>query len=131
MRIRHIAIITQNLEQTATFYEKVFGFKRLGAIRTPGNFIGKAIDMSDGEINCSLLCPNEPDRISSWQRKALGVNHIGIETNNIIEVIDSLKEYKIDIYGVDKQHYPPRFFKFLDLDGVEIDVATPERSWIF
>jgi hypothetical protein len=25
--------------------------------------------------------------------------------------------------------YGPRFFKFRDSDGVEVDVATPDRSW--
>ena len=59
MRIRHLGIVTDDLERSAEFYEKVFGFKRLGPIRTPGHYPGKAIDLSDGEVNYSLLCPDE------------------------------------------------------------------------
>ena len=30
MRIRHLGIVVQDLEQTAEFYENVLGFRRLG-----------------------------------------------------------------------------------------------------
>ncbi|QKJ89225.1 VOC family protein [Paramixta manurensis] len=131
MRIRHIGVVTKDLERAATFYEKVFGFKRLGPVRTPGHYPGKAIDMSDGEVNYSLLCPDERVEMVPWQQGTLGTNHVGIETDNITGVIEALKEYDIEIYGEDKQQVPPRFFKFLDLDGAEIDVATIDRSWKF
>jgi len=66
MRIRHLGIVTQDLERSAEFYEKVFGFKRLGDIRTPGHYPGKALDLSDGEVNYSLLCPDERVRTAPW-----------------------------------------------------------------
>ena len=79
MRIRHMGIVTEDLERTAGFYEKVFGFKRLGPIRTPGHYPGKAIDLSDGEVNYSLLCPDERVKTSEWTQGTLGPNHIGVE----------------------------------------------------
>ena len=33
MRIRHLGIVTEDLERSAEFYEKVFGFKRLGDMK--------------------------------------------------------------------------------------------------
>ena len=39
-------------------------------------------------------------------------------------------ERGIEVYGAE-QADPPRFFKFRDPDGVEVDVATPERGWKF
>ncbi|HXP00180.1 MAG TPA: VOC family protein [Luteibacter sp.] len=129
MRIRHMGVVTKDLEKAATFYEKVLGFKRLGPIRTPGHYPGKAIDMSDGEVNYSLLCPDERVPLSDWLQGSLGPNHIGVEIKDIVGCIAALKEYGIEIYGEDKQQNPPRFFKFKDPDGVEIDVAIPERSW--
>ncbi|WP_413733443.1 VOC family protein [Sodalis sp. RH21] len=131
MRIRHMGVVTKDLEKAATFYEKVLGFKRLGPVRTPGHYPGKAIDMSDGEVNYSLLCPDERVAMAPWAQGTLGPNHIGVETDNITGVIEALKEFGIEIYGEDKQQVPPRFFKFLDPDGAEIDVATIERSWKF
>lgn len=46
-------------------------------------------------------------------------------------VVTGLKEFEIEIYGEDREQWPPRFFKFRDPDGVEIDVATPDRGWKF
>ncbi|MET7991698.1 VOC family protein [Amycolatopsis sp. NPDC005232] len=131
MRIRHMGIVTKDLEKTATFYEKVFGFKRLGDVRTPGHYPGKALDLSDGEVNYSLLCPDERVETAPWAQGTLGPNHIGVEIADTAAVVDSLKDFGIEIYGEDKEQWPPRFFKFLDPDGVEIDVATPDRSWKF
>jgi catechol 2,3-dioxygenase-like lactoylglutathione lyase family enzyme len=131
MRIRHIGVVTKDLEKAATFYEKVLGFKRLGPIRTPGHYPGKAIDMSDSEVNYSLLCPDERVQFAPWAQGTMGPNHIGVEMADTGQAVEALKEYGIEIYGEDKEQYPPRFFKFLDPDGVEIDVATLDRSWKF
>ncbi|HEX3593331.1 MAG TPA: VOC family protein [Pseudonocardiaceae bacterium] len=132
MRIRHIGVVTSDLEKTATFYERVFGFKRLGGERTPGHYPGKAMDLSDGEVNFSLLRPDEGRvDITPWSRGNLGPNHVGVEIEDTAAVVEALKEFGIEIYGEDKEQWPPRFFKFLDPDGIEIDVATPDRSWKF
>ena len=66
MRIRHLGIVVEDLERTAEFYENVLGFKRLGDVRTPGHFPGKALDLSDGEVNYSLLQPNETVERAPW-----------------------------------------------------------------
>jgi catechol 2,3-dioxygenase-like lactoylglutathione lyase family enzyme len=129
MRIRHLGIVTEDLERSAEFYEKVFGFKRLGDVRTPGHYPGKALDLSDGEVNYSLLCPDKRVETSVWTQGTLGPNHIGVEIEDTARAAEALKGYGIEIYGEDKEQWPPRFFKFKDLDGVEIDVATPDRSW--
>ena len=80
MRIRHLGIVVQDLDRTAEFYENVLGFKRLGDARTPGHYPGKALDLSDGEVNYSLLQPSpEPvlhvlrdvDRLSPRAVRAL------------------------------------------------------------
>jgi catechol 2,3-dioxygenase-like lactoylglutathione lyase family enzyme len=39
MRIRHIAMVTSDLERSADLYESVFGFKRMGEVRKPGNLL--------------------------------------------------------------------------------------------
>ena len=78
MRIRHLGIVVQDLEKTAEFYENVLGFKRLGDARTPGHYPGKALDLSDGEVNYSLLQPNPEIVRSDWTYGAMGPNHIGV-----------------------------------------------------
>src|SRR6201999_2473517 len=110
MRIRHLGIVTEDLERSAEFYEKVFGFKRLGPIRTPGHYPGKAIDLSDGEVNYSLLCPDERVKTSEWTQGTIGPNHIGVEIEDTAGAAEALKGYNIEIYGEDKEQWPPRFF---------------------
>jgi catechol 2,3-dioxygenase-like lactoylglutathione lyase family enzyme len=131
MRIRHIGVVTSDLERTARFYEDAFGFRRLGDIRTPGHYPGKALDLSDGEVNYSLLCPDDRVPTVPWSQGTLGPNHVGVELDDTAHCVEALRGYGIEIYGEDKEQAPPRFFKFRDADGVEFDVATPDRSWKF
>ncbi|MGH3342057.1 MAG: VOC family protein [Carbonactinosporaceae bacterium] len=128
MRIRHLGIVTSDLERSAEFYEGVLGFRRLGDVRTPGHFPGTALDLTDGEVNYSLLQPREGVPRSGWSQGAMGPNHIGVEIEDTARVVAALAERGVEIYGVDPAD-PPRFFKFRDPDGVEVDVATPDRSW--
>ena len=91
MRIRHLGIVVQDLERTAEFYENVLGFKRLGEARTPGHYPGKALDLSDGEVNYSLLQPNPDIQRSDWTYGAMGPNHIGVTIEDTGSVVTALK----------------------------------------
>ncbi len=128
MRIRHVAFVTQDLERTAKFYEQVFGFRRLGGVRKPGHFPGMALDLSDGEVNYSLLRPNDDIQLRDWSQGGLGPNHIGVEIEDTGRVVEELRKLGVEVYGAEQAN-PPRFFKFRDPDGVEVDVATPDRGW--
>jgi hypothetical protein len=108
----------------------VLGFKRLGDARTPGHYPGKALDLSDGEVNYSLLQPNPEIERSGWTYGAMGPNHIGVTIEDTGAVVRALNDRGIEVYGAEAAD-PPRFFKFRDPDGVEVDVATPERGWKF
>ncbi len=128
MRIRHMAVVTSDLGRAADFYERVFGFHRLGDVRTPGHFPGLAQDLTDGEVNFSLLQPKDEIARHGWSQGGIGPNHIGVEIADTGRVVAALRELGIEIYGAEAAE-PPRFFKFRDPDGVEVDVATPDRSW--
>jgi catechol 2,3-dioxygenase-like lactoylglutathione lyase family enzyme len=128
VRIRHLGIVVADLETTAEFYESVLGFKRLGDARKPGHFPGMALDLTDGEVNYSLLQPREDIPRASWSQGTMGPNHIGVTIEDTAAVAAALKERGVEIYGAEEAD-PPRFFKFKDPDGVEVDVATPDRGW--
>lgn len=130
MRIRHLGVVVADLERAADFYVDVLGFKRLGDPRKPGEFPGTALDLSDGEVNYTLLQPNEGVARQGWSQGAMGPNHIGVTIEDTGRVVAALEERGIAIYGAEMAD-PPRFFKFLDPDGVEVDVATPDRGWTF
>jgi catechol 2,3-dioxygenase-like lactoylglutathione lyase family enzyme len=128
MRVRHIGLVVSELESAADFYCDILDFKRLSDVRTPGEFPGKAIDLSDGEVNVTLLEPNENVERLDWCQGTMGPNHIGITISDPQAVIEKLKRRGVEVYAVEKAQ-PPRFFKFRGPDDVEIDVATEERSW--
>lgn len=128
VRIRHLGIVVSDLERTAEFYEQVLGFRRLGGARTPGHFPGMAMDLTDGEVNYSLLQPNDEIARRDWSQGTMGPNHIGVTIEDTGRVAAALEQRGVEIYGAE-QADPPRFFKFRDPDGVEVDVATPERGW--
>ena len=127
-RVKHIAYVVDDLEQTATFFEELLGFRRYSQIRRPGNFPGDALDITDGELNVTLLRPDPNVERRPWAHGTAGPNHLGIETDKAPEIYKKLKERGIATYGEEKTT-EPRFFKFRDPSGVEIDVAIPERGW--
>jgi catechol 2,3-dioxygenase-like lactoylglutathione lyase family enzyme len=63
-----VSIVRTQLDKSAEFYEKVFGFKRLGAKATPEPYPDQALDLSDSEVNYSSLFPDERKGTSPWAR---------------------------------------------------------------
>jgi catechol 2,3-dioxygenase-like lactoylglutathione lyase family enzyme len=120
MRIRHIAFVVSDLEASAGLLEEALGLDRVGA-RTPGNFPGKALDMTDGEVNLSLLqlASGVPDE---WRPTALGPLHVGVVVSDIAAAQRALERRGIRVYATKGE--PPTFFKFTDPDGIEFDVAS-------
>ena len=121
MRIRHIAFVVSDLEASARLYEEALGLTRVGA-RTPGNFPGQALDMTDGEVNFSLLQPAEGTP-AEWRADALGPLHVGVVVDDIAAARSVLETKGIEVYAT-KGSEPPTFFKFRDPDGIEFDVAS-------
>jgi glyoxylase I family protein len=129
MRIRHVAVVVSDLEKTASFYEDVLQFDRLGA-RTPGNFPGMALDLTDGEVHFSLLCPNDEIVRQQWSHGTLGPNHIGVVLDDLESVQQRLKDRGVATFGerfAKDDSGKLTYFKFNDPDGAEVDVSS--RNW--
>ena len=77
-KIRHLAIKTKSPERLASFYEEVFGMKRLRTEK------GGPIYMSDGYITLALL-RNRGEATPS------GINHFGFQVDDIAGIEDKLK----------------------------------------
>lgn len=125
MRVRHIAYVVRDLERSAQFYEDVLQFRRVGP-RTPGNFPGPAMDMSDGEVNVSLLQPSD-GVTDSWNSKSLGPIHLGIVVDDIQRVEEALGAHGIAAYA--HKGEPLSFLKFRDPDDVEFDVSSSVEAF--
>ena len=82
-RIRHIALVVRDLEQTADFYQKAFGLSRSELSEGP---TARRIYMSDGEVNLALL--QYKSEIGSDLKDAssfVGIHHFGFQADNLAE----------------------------------------------
>lgn len=67
-KLRHIAIATQNAEETAKFYVEVFGMTQLSSIETP---IVSGAFLTDGTINLAIL-DFKNDQVAGAERGKTG-----------------------------------------------------------
>jgi catechol 2,3-dioxygenase-like lactoylglutathione lyase family enzyme len=127
-RVKHIAYVVNDLEESAAFFEDVLDFRRYSRSRRAGNFPAYATDLTDGELNVTLLKPDENIPRQAWAYGTAGPNHIGLETDRIEDIRQRLIDRGVAIYA--EEHGPElRYFKFRDPNGVEFDVSAPERGW--
>jgi predicted enzyme related to lactoylglutathione lyase len=126
-RLRHFAVCVGDLEKSASFYEQVFGLKRVGQEVID---IGSAIYMSDGVINLALL------NFSSTKGNDLkspvghvGANHFGFQVDDLAETQKKIEamggKFFFDLGDTRKGNFER---KFKDPDGVVFDIS--EHGWI-
>lgn len=131
VRIRHVAVVVNDAERMAAFYEDVLGFTRLGG-RTPNHFPGTAIDMGDGEVQLSLLQRHDESQTHEWSQNNIGPNHIGVEVDSPTDVAAKLAKHDIAVIGpryLDDDPTKLRYFKFRDPEGIEVDVSISPHVW--
>ena len=87
-KIRHIAIATQNAEETAKFYVEAFGLTQISTIETP---IVSGAFLTDGTINVAIL-DFKNDQVAGAERGKdwSGIHHIGFEVENLEEIAQKL-----------------------------------------
>ncbi len=82
-RIRHIALVEKDLEETATFYQKAFGLSRSEISEGP---TARRIYMSDGEVNLALLqYKGETGSGLKDPQSFVGVHHFGFQVDDLQE----------------------------------------------
>jgi catechol 2,3-dioxygenase-like lactoylglutathione lyase family enzyme len=119
-RIRHLAILTENVDKLVKFYTTAFGLKVVHGI-------GTATYLSDGHINLAII-PIGPEREIEGPQLQPGINHFGFEVEDVAAVRDACKEELSASSDVDKR--PPNReaeFRVHDPDGNPIDLS--KHSW--
>jgi catechol 2,3-dioxygenase-like lactoylglutathione lyase family enzyme len=109
-KIKHLAIKTKSPERLATFYEEVFGLKRIRSET------GGAIYMSDGYLTLALL-RNRGEATPS------GINHFGFHVDDMADIEDRLKKFDEPMV----QRPPTRpyaEYRAMDPDGNLFDVSV-------
>ena len=87
-KIKHIAISTQDVDETARFYIDVFGLKEVGKVDSPG---ARGYYLSDGDLNLAIL-NFKNDTVAGAERgkQWSGIHHIGFQVESLDEIAQKL-----------------------------------------
>jgi len=118
-RIRHLAIVTENVEKLVNFYTTAFGLKIVQGR-------GTATYLSDGHINLAII-PIGPERKVEGTQLKPGLYHFGFEVEDVAGLRDVCKELNAAT-GIDRR--PPNReaeYRVHDPDGNPIDLS--QHGW--
>ena len=116
--IRHIAVLTENWDREAKFYQTIFGMKKItnGMTDEKGDYNKDRGHLSDGVIGLALL-QRQPGSRS-------GLDHFGFAVDNVQLVRDRIKESYPDIYIHESPgHVPFAGLRGHDPDGNQYDLS--------
>lgn len=77
-RIRHIAILTEDVDRLVKFYIDTFGLRIVEGV-------GTATYLTDGHINLAII-PIGPEREIEGDHLRVGINHFGFEVDDVATV---------------------------------------------
>jgi catechol 2,3-dioxygenase-like lactoylglutathione lyase family enzyme len=83
-RIRHLAILTEDVERLVRFYTEAFDLKIVEGV-------GTATYLTDGHINLAII-PIGPEREIEGPHLQPGINHFGFEVEDIAAIAPLCKE---------------------------------------
>jgi catechol 2,3-dioxygenase-like lactoylglutathione lyase family enzyme len=118
-RIRHLAILTEDVDKLVKFYTGTFGLKIVHGV-------GTATYLSDGHINLAII-PIGPEREIEGQHLKPGINHFGFEVEDVEALRSACNEHSASS-AIDKR--PPNReaeFRVQDPDGNSIDLS--QHGW--
>jgi predicted enzyme related to lactoylglutathione lyase len=126
-RIRHIALVVKDLEQTADFYENAFGLSRSELSEGP---TARRIYMSDGEINLALLqYKGESGSDLKDPGSFVGIHHFGFQVDDL-HAQQAMIEHAGGKFFYDLGEEGDEGFerKFKDPNGIIFDVN--DTGWV-
>lgn len=119
-KLRHVAMVVEEMEKTATFYEQSFGMKRVRQTAT-------AIGLSDGVVSLVIIHPSNVNMQGETRR---GLHHIGFLIDDMEAVAATVEAngavYSGEILGAG--HGPMTERKYLDPNGQMFDITTAQHA---
>jgi len=119
VRIRHLAILSEDVERMVKFYTNSFGLKIVEGE-------GTATYLTDGHINLAII-PIGPEREIEGNHLKEGINHFGFEVDSVEALVPICKEYGA---SKDIKIRPPNReaeYRLHDPDGNPIDLS--QHGW--
>lgn len=124
-KIRHIAMVAEDVDGTAKFYEEVFGLERVGVVATDDV---DGVYLSDGDINLAILNfkggPIKAE-IDRGDAPGKGLQHIGFLVEDTKATRQKLAEHGAVARNILPTANANMFFeeKFTAAGGIIIDVT--------
>jgi len=84
-RIRHLAILTEDVNRLVKFYTNSFGLKIVQGV-------GTATYLTDGHINLAII-PIGPEREIEGNQLKEGINHFGFEVESVEALVPVCKQW--------------------------------------
>lgn len=123
MRLEHVNITVNDIEQSRRFYAELFGFET----RWEGTASGeegpiKAVHMGTGDTYVSLFEAENEGRAPA-DYSAAGLNHFGLHVEDLAPYRRRLAEMGVEPH-LDEHYAPGERIYFYDPSGVEIELVT-------
>jgi catechol 2,3-dioxygenase-like lactoylglutathione lyase family enzyme len=119
-KLRHLAILVNDIEASVTFYEKMFEMTKAFEVK------GKAVYLTDGTMNLAIL--NAATAKNSGADGKLGVHHFGFTVDDFkateTALADAGATYVGDLGDPTGMNYER---KWKDPEGILFDVS--EKGW--
>jgi catechol 2,3-dioxygenase-like lactoylglutathione lyase family enzyme len=121
-KLRHLAIVVNDLDASAAFYEKLFEMKRAHEVA------GRVVYLTDGTMNLALLSSANARSAGRPAGAEHGVHHFGFCVDDFARIESELAAagatYACDLGDPDGMNYER---KWLDPEGILFDVS--EKGW--
>ena len=108
-RIRHLAILTEDVERLVNFYTNSFGLKVVKGV-------GTATYLTDGHLNLAII-PIGPEREIEGSHLKEGINHFGFEVESVDAMVPVCRQWGA---ATEVEKRPPNReaeFRVYDPDG--------------
>ena len=119
-KLRHIAMVVEEMEKTAQFYEKAFGMARVRQTAT-------AIGLSDGVVSLVIIHPSNVNMKGDDRR---GLHHLGFLVDDVdretvkVETCGAVRHGAI----INAEAGTESERKFLDPNGQVFDLTSPSYA---
>ena len=122
----HIHLLSSDPEKTAKFYETLLGAKRMSTTSIRDK--GMLVELKLGEMSVKIMTLREKSLISA--SPMVGIEHFGIETDNIEEAVNEMKARGID-FAVDITEPRPGLKNafFVAPEGVLIELSETSAQF--
>ena len=118
-RIRHLAILTEDVEKLVNYYTNVFGLKIVEGV-------GTATYLTDGHVNLANI-PIGPERLIEGNHLRVGINHFGFEVESVSDIKNVSNDFGASTEVAKRPPNREAEFRVHDPDGNPIDLS--QHGW--